>query len=93
MRVNLQWTWGQAHLNDLSKTIRPTAICLSIFWIISYVLKLAILISGRGSNMKSILLAIQSTNLKGVEAKVVISNNSEAEGLMIAKNSMLPPRY
>ena len=35
--------------------------------------------------MKSILLAIQSTNLKGVEATVVISNNSEAEGLMIAK--------
>ncbi|CAN5257468.1 phosphoribosylglycinamide formyltransferase [soil metagenome] len=85
MRINLHWTWGQAHLNDISKTIRPTAICLSIFWIISYVLKLAILISGRGSNMKSILLAIQRTNLKGVEAKVVISNNSKAEGLMIAK--------
>jgi phosphoribosylglycinamide formyltransferase 1 len=49
------------------------------------VLKLAILISGRGSNMKAILQSIQAHHLIGVEAKVVISNNSQAKGLAIAK--------
>jgi len=49
------------------------------------VLKLAILISGRGSNMKSILEAIQKHNLTGVEARVVISDNAQANGLEIAR--------
>jgi phosphoribosylglycinamide formyltransferase-1 len=51
----------------------------------SLVLKLAILISGRGSNMKSILQAIKSRSLTGVEARVVISDNPHAMGLAIAK--------
>jgi phosphoribosylglycinamide formyltransferase 1 len=49
------------------------------------VLKLAILISGRGSNMKAILQSIQTRNLTGVEATVVISNDPQAKGLAIAK--------
>ena len=49
------------------------------------VLKLAILISGRGSNMKSILESIQTHHLTGVEARVVISNDPQAKGLAIAK--------
>jgi phosphoribosylglycinamide formyltransferase-1 len=49
------------------------------------VLKLAILISGRGSNMKAILQSIQTSDLTGVEATVVISNDPQAKGLAIAK--------
>ncbi|HEU4823182.1 MAG TPA: phosphoribosylglycinamide formyltransferase [Nitrososphaeraceae archaeon] len=48
-------------------------------------LKLAILISGRGSNMKAILQSIQTSDLTGVEATVVISNDPQAKGLAIAK--------
>jgi phosphoribosylglycinamide formyltransferase-1 len=50
------------------------------------VLKLAILISGRGSNLKSILEAIHKHYLTGVEVRVVISDNAQANGLEIAKD-------
>lgn len=46
---------------------------------------LAILISGRGSNMKSILQAIQSGEIDGVKEVIVVSNRSNAPGLEIAK--------
>jgi phosphoribosylglycinamide formyltransferase 1 len=49
------------------------------------VLRLAILISGRGSNMKAILQSISTSDLTGVEATVVISNDPQAKGLAIAK--------
>jgi phosphoribosylglycinamide formyltransferase 1 len=49
------------------------------------VLKLAILISGRGSNLRSILQAIATRTLIGTNAKVVISNNPQARGIAIAK--------
>lgn len=48
-------------------------------------LKLAILISGRGSNLRSILRAIKTRTLTGTNAKVVISNNPQARGIAIAK--------
>ena len=48
-------------------------------------LKLAILISGRGSNMKAILDAINKQNIP-ITPTIVISNKSTAEGLKIAKN-------
>ena len=48
-------------------------------------LKLAILISGRGSNLRSILQAIATRTLIGTDAKVVISNNPHARGIAIAK--------
>jgi phosphoribosylglycinamide formyltransferase 1 len=49
------------------------------------VLKLAILISGRGSNLRSILQAIKTRTLIGTNAKVVISNNPQARGIAVAK--------
>ena len=48
-------------------------------------LKLAILISGRGSNLRSILQAIKTRTLIGTNAKVVISNNAQARGIAVAK--------
>ena len=47
-------------------------------------LKLGILISGRGSNMESILKAIKKKNIP-IEPAVVISNRSDARGLKIAQ--------
>lgn len=47
-------------------------------------LKLAILISGRGSNMKAILDAIKKQNIN-IKPAVIISNKSSANGLKIAK--------
>ena len=47
-------------------------------------LKLAILISGRGSNMKAILDAIEKQNIP-IKPTVVISNKSAARGLKIAR--------
>ena len=47
-------------------------------------LKLGILISGRGSNMESILKAIKKKNIP-IEPVVVISNKPDAKGLAIAK--------
>jgi phosphoribosylglycinamide formyltransferase 1 len=49
------------------------------------VLKLAILISGRGNNLRSILQAIKTRTLIGTNAKVVISNNPQARGIAVAK--------
>jgi phosphoribosylglycinamide formyltransferase-1 len=48
------------------------------------VLNLAILISGRGSNMESILSAIKSSKIRNTVPRVVISNNPSAPGLKIA---------
>ncbi|WP_148686867.1 phosphoribosylglycinamide formyltransferase [Candidatus Nitrosocosmicus hydrocola] len=45
---------------------------------------LAILISGRGSNMKSILRAIKSGEIDGIKNVLVISNRPNAPGLEIA---------
>ena len=47
-------------------------------------LKLAILISGRGSNMKAILDAIKKQNIP-INPVVIISNKPTAKGLRIAK--------
>lgn len=47
-------------------------------------INLAILISGRGSNMESILCALRSGEIKNIRPSVVISNNPDAAGLLIA---------
>ncbi|MDE1842395.1 MAG: phosphoribosylglycinamide formyltransferase [Thaumarchaeota archaeon] len=47
-------------------------------------LKLAILISGRGSNMEYILKSVKKNNIP-IEPTVVISNNTNAKGLAIAR--------
>jgi phosphoribosylglycinamide formyltransferase 1 len=48
-------------------------------------LKMAILISGRGSNMNAILSSHANSTLKNVHPCVVISNKDDALGLKIAK--------
>ena len=52
-------------------------------------LQVAIFISGRGSNLESI---IQSSFKKQslVEVQLVVSNNSKAKGLIIAKKNIIP---
>lgn len=52
-------------------------------------ISLAILISGRGSNMKAILEAIAQKNLDA-RVSVVLSNNPNAAGLEIAKEFGVP---
>jgi phosphoribosylglycinamide formyltransferase-1 len=47
-------------------------------------LNLAILISGKGSNMNAILSAVQEGEIKNVKPSVVISNNPSALGLRTA---------
>ena len=48
-------------------------------------LNMAILISGRGSNMHAILSSHAQSKLRDIEPCVVISNNKDAPGLKIAK--------
>lgn len=60
------------------------------------VLRLGILISGRGSNMESILRAIDGGEIQA-EPRVVVSNNPDAPGLGIArelgvKTAVIPSR-
>jgi phosphoribosylglycinamide formyltransferase 1 len=54
-------------------------------------INLAILISGRGSNMAAILSSIQRRIIKNVRPSVVISNKSNAPGLRIASEKFNIP--
>jgi phosphoribosylglycinamide formyltransferase-1 len=54
-------------------------------------INLGILISGRGSNMDSILAAIKSGEIRNVKPSVVISNNPDAAGLKLASQSYSVP--
>jgi phosphoribosylglycinamide formyltransferase 1 len=54
-------------------------------------INLAILISGRGSNMAAILSAIQRRIIKNVRPSIVISNKSNAPGLRIASEKFNIP--
>ncbi len=49
--------------------------------------KLAIFISGSGSNMKAIVENIKQGKIKGAEPALVLSSTSSAKGLDYAKNS------
>jgi phosphoribosylglycinamide formyltransferase 1 len=49
-----------------------------------YLINLAMLISGRGSNMDAILAAIKSGRIGNAKSCIVISNKPEAAGLKIA---------
>jgi phosphoribosylglycinamide formyltransferase-1 len=53
-------------------------------------LNIAVLGSGRGSNFQAILTAIQQGRIPGANIAVVISNNSGAGILEIARNNSLP---
>ena len=48
-------------------------------------INLAIMISGRGSNMKAILESIKSGEVEGIGNILVISNKQDALGLEIAE--------
>ena len=54
-------------------------------------LKLAILISGRGSNMEAIVKAIQAGHINA-EITAIISNNENAAGLEFAKANNIPTK-
>ena len=53
-------------------------------------LRVGILVSGRGSNMAAVLSAIEERRLPGVEVAVVVSNNSDAAALDLARARSLP---
>ncbi|MGC1933158.1 MAG: phosphoribosylglycinamide formyltransferase [Candidatus Nitrosopolaris sp.] len=50
----------------------------------THLINLAILISGRGSNMEAILSAIKLQKIKNVRPSIVISDKPDADGLKIA---------
>ncbi|MDX5936006.1 phosphoribosylglycinamide formyltransferase [Acidithiobacillus thiooxidans] len=52
--------------------------------------KLVLLISGRGSNLQSILRACQTGQIADAEIAAVISNRAEAPGLMVAQAAGIP---
>lgn len=53
-------------------------------------LRLGVLLSGRGSNFRAIAQSIAEGRLKGAEIAVVISNAAEAPGLQTAREMGLP---
>ena len=55
--------------------------------------RLAILISGNGSNLQAIVDACEGGRLPGIEIAVVVSNRREAYGLTRAQNHGLPTLY
>jgi phosphoribosylglycinamide formyltransferase-1 len=55
-------------------------------------INLGILISGRGSNMESILNFLKENNIADICPKIVISSKPEAEGLKKASKSGVPTR-
>jgi phosphoribosylglycinamide formyltransferase-1 len=55
--------------------------------------RLAILISGHGSNLQAILDAVAQGNLPGVEVALVVSNRKEAYGIQRAVQAGVPVVY
>jgi phosphoribosylglycinamide formyltransferase 1 len=56
-------------------------------------LRLAVLVSGSGSNLQALIDAITSQQLPGIEIALVVSNNARAYGLQRALNHALPTVY
>ena len=55
--------------------------------------RIAVLISGSGSNLQALIDAIESKQLPGVEIALVVSNNAHAHGLQRALKHNLPAIY
>lgn len=55
--------------------------------------RLAVLISGHGSNLQALIDACERGELLGVEIAVVVSNRRDAYGLVRAQNHGLPTLY
>src|SRR3989440_10038397 len=56
-------------------------------------LRLAILLSGSGSNLQALIDAIESKDLPGVEIAPLVSNNIDASGLERPHKHSLQPMY
>lgn len=57
------------------------------------VLRIAVLLSGTGSNLQALIDAIESKELVGVEIAVVVSNRADAYGLQRALKHQCPTLY
>lgn len=55
--------------------------------------KIAVLLSGRGSNFQAIYRAIKTGNIRNACVSKVISNNSEAPGLLFAREEGIDALY
>lgn len=56
-------------------------------------LRVAVLVSGSGSNLQAIIDAVESQQLPDVEIVLVISNKADAQGLQRALKHKLPAAY
>jgi phosphoribosylglycinamide formyltransferase-1 len=56
-------------------------------------LRVAVFISGTGSNLQALIDAIENRQLSGVEIVLVVSNKANAYGLQRALNHKLPAIY
>jgi phosphoribosylglycinamide formyltransferase-1 len=74
------------------KILIPSHLALKISTIkYTPLLNLAILISGRGSNMEAILSAIKQGKIKNIRPSIVISDKPAAAGLKIASEKFCVP--
>jgi phosphoribosylglycinamide formyltransferase 1 len=55
-------------------------------------MRLAVLVSGRGSNLEAVLDAVASGELAGVDPRLVISNRREVRALEVAARHAVPTR-
>lgn len=55
--------------------------------------RLVVLVSGRGSNLEAIILAIKSGTLKNVEIALVISDNPDAKALEMSRKYGIKAEY
>ncbi len=56
-------------------------------------LRIAVLVSGIGSNLQALIDAIEGEQLPGVEIALVVSNKADAQGLQRALKHRLPALY
>jgi phosphoribosylglycinamide formyltransferase-1 len=56
-------------------------------------LRIAVLVSGSGSNLQALIDAIESQQLPGIEIALVVSNNARAYGLQRALNHTIATLY
>jgi phosphoribosylglycinamide formyltransferase 1 len=56
-------------------------------------LRIAVLVSGSGTNLQALIDAIESQELTGVEIALVVSNKANAQGLQRALHHKLPALY
>ena len=55
--------------------------------------KIAVLISGNGSNLQALIDAVENSQLQGVEISIVVSDQATAFGLARARRHGIPSQY